>query len=114
MQSVRASLPGAFNAYNLMAAITAVSSVTGLSFEEVAAKTENLKAIKGRMTVISKGQPFEAEIVKGRLESEGIPAMIMNNSMSAIFSTYTVMAGPVSVLVNPQDEERAKQLLQEQ
>ena len=56
---VKAPLPGAFNAYNLMAAITAVSSVTGLSFEEVAAKTENLKAIKGRMTVISKGQPFE-------------------------------------------------------
>jgi hypothetical protein len=69
---------------------------------------------KQDLVCVFKGQPFEAEIVKGRLESEGIPAMIMNNSMSAIFSTYTVMAGPVSVLVNPQDEERAKQLLQEQ
>ena len=69
---------------------------------------------KQDLVCVFKGQPFEAEIVKGRLESEGIPAMIMNNSMSAIFSTYTVMAGPVSVLVNPQDEERAQQLLQEQ
>lgn len=69
---------------------------------------------KQDLVCVFKGQPFEAEVVKGRLESEGIPAMIMNNSMSAIFSTYTVMAGPVSVLVNPQDEERAKQLLQEQ
>ena len=69
---------------------------------------------KQDLVCVFKCQPFEAEIVKGRLESEGIPAMIMNNSMSAIFSTYTVMAGPVSVLVNPQDEERAKQLLQEQ
>ena len=69
---------------------------------------------KQDLVCVFKGQPFEAEIVKGRLESEAIPAMIMNNSMSAIFSTYTVMAGPVSVLVNPQDEERAKQLLQEQ
>ena len=69
---------------------------------------------KQDLVCVFKGQPFEAEIVKGRLESEGIPAMIMNNSMSAIFSTYTVMAGPVSVLVNPQDEERAKQLLPEQ
>ena len=69
---------------------------------------------KQDLVCVFKGQPFEAEIVKGRLASEGIPAMIMNNSMSAIFSTYTVMAGPVSVLVNPQDEERAKQLLQEQ
>jgi hypothetical protein len=69
---------------------------------------------KQDLVCVFKGQPFEAEVVKGRLESEGIPAMIMNNSMSAIFSTYTVMAGPVGVLVNPQDEERAKQLLQEQ
>ncbi|MBO4856926.1 MAG: UDP-N-acetylmuramyl-tripeptide synthetase [Treponema sp.] len=57
--SVKAPLPGAFNAYNLMAAITAVSSVTGLSFEEVAAFTPKLTPIKGRMTVIDEGQPFE-------------------------------------------------------
>ena len=57
--SVKASLPGAFNAYNLMASVTAVSSVTGLSFEEVAAKIPELTPIKGRMTVIDQGQPFE-------------------------------------------------------
>ena len=57
--SVKASLPGAFNAYNLMAAITAVSSVTGMTFEEVAAKIPELTPIKGRMTVIDQGQPFE-------------------------------------------------------
>ena len=56
---VKASLPGAFNAYNLMAAITAVSSVTGLSFEQVAAHVPELSPIKGRMTVIDQGQPFE-------------------------------------------------------
>ncbi len=57
--SVKASLPGAFNAYNLMAAITAVSSVTGRSFEELAALIPQLTPIKGRMTVIDEGQPFE-------------------------------------------------------
>ena len=57
--SVKASLPGAFNAYNLMAAITAVSSVTGKSFEELAALLPQLTPIKGRMTVIDEGQPFE-------------------------------------------------------
>ena len=56
---VKASLPGAFNTYNLMAAITAVSSVTGLSFEQVAAHVPELTPIKGRMTVIDQGQPFE-------------------------------------------------------
>ena len=57
--SVKASLPGAFNAYNLMAAITAVSSVTGRSFQELSALIPQLTPIKGRMTVIDEGQPFE-------------------------------------------------------
>ncbi len=57
--SVKAALPGAFNTYNLMASILAVSSVTGLSHEEVAQKIPALVPIKGRMTVINEGQPFE-------------------------------------------------------
>lgn len=56
---VQAKLPGAFNAYNLMASITAVSSVTGISYTEVAARIPELTPIKGRMTVINEGQPFE-------------------------------------------------------
>lgn len=57
--SVKASLPGAFNAYNLMASIIAVSNVTGFSFEEIAQKIPQLSPIKGRMTVIDEGQDFE-------------------------------------------------------
>lgn len=57
--SVKASLPGAFNAYNLMASIIAVSSVTGISFEEIAQKIPQLSPIKGRMTVIDESQDFE-------------------------------------------------------
>ena len=68
---------------------------------------------KQDLVCIFKGRAFEAEVVRSRLEADGIPAMIMNNSMSAIFSTYTITAGPVSVLVNPQDKERALQLLNE-
>jgi hypothetical protein len=60
---------------------------------------------------VFKGETFEAEIVKGRLESEGIPAMIMNNSMSAILSTYTITSGNVSVLVNAENEDKAKEIL---
>lgn len=62
MISVQASLPGAFNAYNLMASVMAVSSVTGLSYEEVASKISELVPVKGRMTVIDEGQPFEVII----------------------------------------------------
>ena len=56
---VESKLPGAFNAYNLMASIIAVSRMTGLSYKEVAAKIPELTPIKGRMTVINQGQPFE-------------------------------------------------------
>lgn len=56
---VKSSLPGAFNTYNLMAAIEAVSRLTGTEIEKIAALVEKLMPVKGRMTVIDKGQPFE-------------------------------------------------------
>ena len=69
---------------------------------------------KQDLVCVFRGQAFEAEVVRGRLESDGIPAMVMNNTMSAIFSTYTAMAGTFCVLVNPEDRDRAEKLLQEQ
>ena len=56
---VKAPLPGAFNAYNIMAALLAVNGTTGISLEDLAAKAEELVPVKGRMTVIDHGQPFE-------------------------------------------------------
>ncbi len=69
---------------------------------------------KQDLVCVFRGQAFEAEVVRARLEADGIPAMIMNNTMSAIFSTYTAMAGSFGVLVNPQDRDRAEQILKEQ
>ena len=56
---VKAPLPGAFNAYNIMAAMEAVHGTTGKSLEELAVLAEKLVPVKGRMTVIDEGQPFE-------------------------------------------------------
>ncbi len=56
---VKAHLPGAFNAYNIMAALLAVHGSTGKSLEELSRLVEKLEPVKGRMTVIDKGQPFE-------------------------------------------------------
>ncbi len=67
---------------------------------------------KDELICVFTGQPFEAEVVKARLEDSGIPAMIQNNSLSAVFSTYTYMAGPVRVMVNASDENSAKSLLE--
>ncbi len=59
MFHIQAEVPGAFNAYNIMAAVLAVSSVTKLGFEEICQKVSELTPIKGRMTVVNKNQPFE-------------------------------------------------------
>ncbi len=56
---VKSSVSGAFNAYNIMAAILAVSRLTGTSPEEIAPLSEKLVPVKGRMTTIDNGQPFE-------------------------------------------------------
>lgn len=57
--NIQANLPGAFNAYNIMASLIAVSSVTNLSFEEIAKKIPELIPVNGRMTIIDQNQPFE-------------------------------------------------------
>ena len=56
---IKSSLPGAFNAYNIMAALLAVSRLTGTPLAELSPLVEKLLPVKGRMTVIDKGQPFE-------------------------------------------------------
>ncbi len=56
---VKAPLPGAFNAYNIMAALIAVHCMSDISLEELSALAEKMTPVKGRMTVIDKGQPFE-------------------------------------------------------
>ena len=56
---VKAPVPGAFNAYNIMAALLAVHGTTGKPLEELAPLVASLESIKGRMTVIDEGQPFE-------------------------------------------------------
>ncbi|MCR5724925.1 MAG: UDP-N-acetylmuramyl-tripeptide synthetase [Treponema sp.] len=56
---IKSSLPGAFNAYNIMAAMIAVSRLTDTPLPKLADLVPNLQPVKGRMTVIDKGQPFE-------------------------------------------------------
>lgn len=56
---IQSSLPGAFNAYNIMAAMLAVSRLTGTELGAIAPLVSKLVPVKGRMTVIDRGQPFE-------------------------------------------------------
>jgi UDP-N-acetylmuramoyl-L-alanyl-D-glutamate--2,6-diaminopimelate ligase len=57
--TVRAPLPGAFNAQNVLAAMLVVQHLCGIPLEFLARAAAHLKPIRGRMTLIDCGQPFE-------------------------------------------------------
>ena len=57
--SARIELPGAFNVGNALAALLAVSGLTGKSVGELVPLLPLLKPVRGRMTAIDRGQGFE-------------------------------------------------------
>lgn len=59
---VQAPLPGAFNAFNILAALIVVSNLTGVSVETVAVYCVQMIPVRGRMTSIDCGQPYEVII----------------------------------------------------
>lgn len=58
----RIDLPGAFNAGNALAALLAVSGITGLAVADLLPLLPRLQPVRGRMTAIDRGQPFEVII----------------------------------------------------
>jgi UDP-N-acetylmuramoyl-L-alanyl-D-glutamate--2,6-diaminopimelate ligase len=56
---IRDKLPGAFNIVNVMASLITVSGLLQTPVREIAPFVNRLKPLRGRMTAIDKGQPFE-------------------------------------------------------
>jgi UDP-N-acetylmuramoyl-L-alanyl-D-glutamate--2,6-diaminopimelate ligase len=59
---IRDRLPGAFNAGNVLAAILAVSGMTGVPASTIARLAPRLRPVRGRMTAVEQGQPFEVVV----------------------------------------------------
>ncbi|MDR2193448.1 MAG: UDP-N-acetylmuramoyl-L-alanyl-D-glutamate--2,6-diaminopimelate ligase [Treponema sp.] len=57
---IKDHLPGAFNAKNVMASLLCVSHLLSIPVAELASLVPALKPVRGRMTAVRKGQPFEA------------------------------------------------------
>jgi len=58
-REARIELPGAFNVDNAMAALIAVSCLTGEDWESYLPLLPRLRPVLGRMTTLKAGQPFE-------------------------------------------------------
>jgi UDP-N-acetylmuramoyl-L-alanyl-D-glutamate--2,6-diaminopimelate ligase len=56
---IRDALPGAFNGGNLLAALLTVSGLLGIPVRELAPLCPSLRPVRGRMTAVRRGQPFE-------------------------------------------------------
>ncbi len=56
---IRDRLPGAFNAGNVLAALLAVSGLLDVPVAQLAPLVPLLRPVRGRMTVVDAGQPFE-------------------------------------------------------
>ncbi len=63
------------------------------------------------VVVYTSNGPLGAEVVKGKLESAGIPAMLRSEAQSVFALTVDGM-GQVEVLVPKEREEEARELLQ--
>lgn len=55
---------------------------------------------------------FEAQLLKTKLESEGIPAMVADENMGTLYAGAVTAFNP-RVLVASENEERALAILQE-
>lgn len=59
------------------------------------------------------GSPWEAEVVKGLLESNNIQAFLKDETMGSVTSPYAGLGGEMKVLVNEADYGKAVQLVNE-
>lgn len=66
-----------------------------------------------RLVQVFAGTLWQAEIVKGLLESNCIPCDINDNTIGAVTSSYAGLSGDVVVIVNKENEKRAIAILKE-
>ena len=66
---------------------------------------------KNGLVQVFAGTLWEAELVKGLLDSNAIPCVIEDCSIGAVTSPYLPGGGDVLVVVNEADKERAIEII---
>ena len=61
---------------------------------------------------VYRGSLWEAELMKGLLESAGVPAMLKDETLGLITSPYNEVGGQVLVLVNKEEEVYARKVVE--
>lgn len=63
------------------------------------------------MKEVFEGSLWEAEIVKGLLNTENVNCMLRDETLGAITSPYLTLGGKVKILVNDEDYQRAMRIV---
>ncbi len=66
-----------------------------------------------RLVQVFAGTLWQAELIKGLLDSNEIPCDIKDNTIGAVTSSYAGLDGDVVIIVNKEDEERAIETIKE-
>ena len=66
---------------------------------------------KKQLVTICTARQIEAQIIKGRLESEGIPALLSYESAGLVYGLTTNGLGEVKIMVPQHLIEEAKEIL---
>ena len=68
-------------------------------------------ANKEKLVTVFTGTVWQAELIRGVLETNNIPCAIMDETIGAITSSYSGMGKGVLVVVNEEDEEKALEII---
>ena len=68
-------------------------------------------ANKEKLVTVFTGTVWQAELIRGVLETNNIPCAIMDETIGAITSSYSGMGKGVLVVVNEEDEEMALEVI---
>ncbi|ADY36028.1 hypothetical protein Bacsa_1456 [Phocaeicola salanitronis DSM 18170] len=66
----------------------------------------------GSLIEVYRGSLWEAELVKGLLESAGVSAMLKDESLGVITSPYNEVGGQILVMVNKEEEVYARKVVE--
>ncbi len=69
------------------------------------------EANKEKLITVFTGTVWQAELIKGLLDTNEIPCAIMDETMGAITSSYAGFGKGVLVVVNEEDEAKARELI---
>lgn len=73
-----------------------------------------MNGINEKLVQVYAGTLWQAQVVKGLLDSNGIRSVVLNETIGAVTSPYSPTAGDAVVAVNESDELRAVEIIKKE